>query len=82
MIEVDTMMKIPVFVIHGFLESGKTQFALETLEDEYFSGGERNLIIACEDGIEEYDEEVLKKANATLVMLEDKSEFNEMPEEV
>lgn len=70
-------MKIPVFVIHGFLEGGKTRFALETLADEYFSGGERNLILACEEGIEEYDEEALKDANATLVMLEDKSEFNE-----
>lgn len=71
-------MKIPVFVIHGFLEGGKTRFALETLADEYFSGGERNLVLACEEGIEEYDEEALKEANATLVMLEDKSEFNEM----
>lgn len=70
-------MKIPVFVIHGFLEGGKTRFALETLADEYFSEGERNLVLACEEGIEEYDEEILKKANATLVMLEDKSEFNE-----
>lgn len=71
-------MKIPVFVIHGFLESGKTQFAMETLADEYFSDGERNLVIACEEGIEEYEDEILKKANATLVMLEDKSELNEM----
>lgn len=70
-------MKIPVFVIHGFLEGGKTRFALETLADEYFSGGERNLVLACEEGIEEYDEEALKDANATLVMLEDKNEFNE-----
>lgn len=72
------MMKIPVFVIHGFLESGKTRFAQETLEDEYFSGDEHTLVIACEEGIEEYDEEILQKANATLVMLEDKSELNEM----
>ena len=45
------MAKIPVFVVHGFLESGKTRFILETLEDEYFSGGERNLVIACEEGM-------------------------------
>ena len=72
------MAKIPVFVIHGFLESGKTQFAMETLSDEYFSDGERNLVIACEEGMEEYEDEVLQKSNTTLVMLEDKSEFNEM----
>lgn len=71
------MAKIPVFVVHGFLESGKTRFASETLEDEYFSGGERNLVIACEEGIEEYEDEVLENSNTTLVVLEDKSEFNE-----
>ncbi len=70
-------MKIPVFVVHGFLEGGKTRFALETLADEYFSDGERNLVLACEEGIEEYEEEILKQANAALVMLEDKTEFNE-----
>ena len=36
------MAKIPVFVVHGFLESGKTRFVQETLADDYFSGGERN----------------------------------------
>ena len=39
------MAKIPVFVVHGFLESGKTRFVQETLADDYFSGGERNLVI-------------------------------------
>ncbi len=72
------MAKIPVFVIHGFLESGKTRFASETLADDYFSQGERNLVIACEEGIEEYEEELLEKTNTTLVMLEDKTELNEM----
>ena len=49
-------MKVPVFVINGFLESGKTVFALDTVGDEYFSDGEDTLIIACEEGMEEYDE--------------------------
>ena len=72
------MAKIPVFVVHGFLESGKTRFVQETLADDYFSGGERNLVIACEEGVEEYEDELLQKTNTTLVVLEDKSEFNEM----
>ena len=71
------MAKIPVFVVHGFLESGKTRFVQETLADDYFSGGERNLVIACEEGVEEYEDELLQKTNTTLVVLEDKSEFNE-----
>ena len=51
-------MRTPVFVINGFLESGKTVFALDTVGDEYFSDGEDTLVIACEEGMEEYDEEV------------------------
>ena len=61
------MAKIPVFVVHGFLESGKTRFVQETLADDYFSGGERNLVIACEEGVEEYEDELLQKTNTTLV---------------
>ncbi|MCC8164120.1 MAG: GTPase, partial [Lachnospiraceae bacterium] len=71
------MANIPVFVIHGFLESGKTRFTCETLADDYFSVGERNLVIACEEGIEEYEDDLLKKSNTTLVVLEEKSELNE-----
>ena len=57
-------MKIPVFVVNGFLESGKTVFAMDTIEDEYFSDGEDTLIIACEEGMEEYDEDLLARLQA------------------
>ena len=32
-------VKVPVFVVNGFLESGKTVFCMDTIEDEYFSDG-------------------------------------------
>ena len=32
-------MDIPVYLINGFLEGGKTSFIKETLEDENFSNG-------------------------------------------
>ena len=51
-------VKVPVFVVNGFLESGKTVFCMDTIEDEYFSDGEDTLIIACEEGMEEYDRNV------------------------
>ena len=47
-------MELPVYLMTGFLESGKTSFILETLNDKQFSRGERTLIIACEDGEVEY----------------------------
>ena len=61
---------VPVYIITGFLGSGKTKFVTEMLTDEGFSEGERTLVLCCEEGEEEYDPEVLKKANAVLINLE------------
>ena len=65
-------MRIPVFVVNGFLESGKTVFALDTIADEYFSDGEDTLVIACEEGIEEYDELLLANHGAKLICCDSK----------
>lgn len=68
-------MKVPVFIVNGFLESGKTVFAIDTVSDPYFSDGEDTLIIACEEGMEEYDEVLLKKHGAKVVYVENKEDF-------
>ena len=39
-------MEIPVYLMTGFLESGKTSFILETLNDKEFSRGEKTLVIS------------------------------------
>ena len=49
------MTEIPVYVFTGFLDSGKTKFIQETLEDERFNAGERTLLLIFEEGEEEYD---------------------------
>lgn len=49
------MVQIPVYVFTGFLDSGKTKFIQETLEDPRFNTGERTLLLVCEEGEEEYD---------------------------
>ena len=46
---------IPMYVFTGFLESGKTKFIQETLEDERFNAGEKTLLLVFEEGEEEYD---------------------------
>lgn len=51
------MTEVPVYLFTGFLESGKTQFIQETLEDKRFNQGQNILLLVCEEGIEEYDEE-------------------------
>lgn len=49
------MQQIPVYVFTGFLDSGKTKFIQETLEDPRFNAGERTLLLVFEEGEEEYD---------------------------
>ncbi len=49
------MVQIPVYVFTGFLDSGKTKFIQETLEDTRFNSGERTLVLLFEEGEEELD---------------------------
>lgn len=69
-------MEIPVYVINGFLEAGKTSFIKSTLQDEDFSGGEKTLLLLCEEGIEEFDEKFLKKYNCVVEVVEEEEELN------
>ncbi len=70
-------MELPVFLITGFLESGKTSFILDTIQDRQFNRGKKTLIIACEDGEVEYEEKILKSAKAVVEFVEDEDDFNE-----
>ena len=49
------MVQIPVYAFTGFLDSGKTKFIQETLEDPRFNDGEKTLLLVCEEGEEESD---------------------------
>lgn len=68
-------MEIPVYLVVGFLESGKTSFLKETLESEDFTSTEKSLLIACEEGEVEYEAEFLKKVNTSLAVIEDPEEL-------
>ncbi len=58
---------IPVFLINGFLEAGKTKFLQFTMSQEYFRTEGKTLLIVCEEGDTEYDEELLKETGTTAV---------------
>ncbi len=66
----------PVYVINGFLESGKTEFISFTLGQPYFQIKGKTLIILCEEGENEYDDELLKKSRTEIELIEDEEEFN------
>ena len=59
--------KMPVFLINGFLEAGKTQFISFTLQQEYFQADGVTVLILCEEGDTEYDQELLKKTRTKVM---------------
>lgn len=69
-------MEMPVYLFTGFLESGKTKMIVDTLLDDNFNTGERFLVIACEEGIEEYDVSLFKKGNVAVEYIENEADFN------
>ncbi len=67
--------EIPVYIITGFLESGKTTFLRDVLADDEFTGGAKSLLILCEEGEEEYNEKQLAGMNIDIITVEDEKEF-------
>ena len=68
-------METPVYLFTGFLESGKTLFIQDTLEDKRFNSGEKTLLLVCEEGEEEYDPSKFSGKNVTVKVLEDQDEL-------
>ena len=66
---------IPIYLVAGFLDSGKTSLIHNMLEDEGFSRGQKTLLIVCEEGMEEYDEDKLRRQNVTLHMVDGEEEM-------
>ena len=64
------MQQIPVYAFTGFLDSGKTKFIQETLEDPRFNAGERTLLLIFEEGEEEYDISTYPHQNVYLEVLD------------
>ena len=67
--------QIPVYLFVGKLESGKTKFIQETMEDPQFDSGDKTLLLVCEEGEEEYDPDRFAFGGVHVAQLEDKSEL-------
>ena len=66
---------IPVYIINGFLDSGKTEFITYTISQPYFQAKNNTLIVVCEEGENEYDPELLKKSRSVVEVIEDEEDF-------
>ena len=67
----------PVYVINGFLDSGKSSFFSYTLGQPYFRSQEKDptLIILCEEGEVEYEKRLLKWSNSVVEKIEEEEQF-------
>lgn len=70
-------MDIPVYLFTGFLESGKTSFIQETLQDERFNSGENTLLLVCEEGEIEYEPHLFSSKNVFLRTVENETDLND-----
>ena len=70
-------VRVPVYLITGFLESGKTRFINNTIRQDYFQIPETTLVINCEEGIEEYSSKEMLKCRAISADIEEKEELTE-----
>lgn len=69
--------EVNVYLFLGFLDSGKTKFIQETLEDKRMENGEKTLLLVCEEGDEEYAPEKFTVKNVVKVTLESVNELTE-----
>ena len=64
-----------VFMINGFLESGKSEFIRYTLEQPYLQIRGKTLLILCEEGEVEFEEALLRSSRTVLELIEEEEDF-------
>ena len=72
MIEMD--VQVAVYLVTGFLESGKSTFLDFTIRQDYFQIEEPSLLLLCEEGEVEFDADELKEKYNTYVEIVEKPE--------
>ncbi len=66
---------VPIYLITGFIESGKTTLGLTVLGNERFTNGGPVLVLCCEEGETEWDEKSLAEHRGVLVTLDSAEEL-------
>ena len=66
---------VAIYLVNGFLDSGKTTLLRDTMNMDYFNDGQRTVLLRCEDGECEYEEAFLKAHNTVLVSVEDEAQL-------
>lgn len=67
--------EVMVYLMTGFLDSGKTQFLNFTLSQDYFQIDGTTLLLLCEEGEEEYDAAMLKKNHVVVETIDSQEQL-------
>ncbi len=70
------MFSIPLYLINGFLEAGKTSFINDVLTNGDFADGQKTVLILCEEGEVEYSQSELTNLNIVSVTVDNEEEFH------
>ena len=68
---------LPVYLFTGFLDSGKTSFIRQTMDEGQFKDGASTLMIVCEEGEESIDIMRLGDNKFTVRRIEDEDSVTE-----
>lgn len=69
------MVEVPLFIVNGLIESGKTSLIKEIIGNNVAYQAGNSLLIVCEEGIEEYDEEWLSKNEVHMSIISSQEEL-------
>lgn len=64
-----------IYMINGFLESGKSEFIKYTIQQPYFQIRGKTLLILCEEGEVEFEPELLKATRTVVEVIEEEEDF-------
>lgn len=69
------MVEVPVFVINGFLESGKTSLIKDVISSNFEGQVGETLLVVCEEGEVEYEQEFLDKYKVHVAYINSQDEL-------
>lgn len=64
------MVEVPLFIVNGLIESGKTTLIKEIIENNESYQAGNTLLVVCEEGEVEYDEEWLSKYEVNIAYVD------------
>lgn len=68
---------LKVYLVAGLLDSGKTTFIEQALQNGHFPKTDSTVLIQCEDGECELEDPLLKEYNVTRLLLDDPADLTE-----